>query len=136
MIRTPVKPDSKTFKELAETLQAHYEPKPLVIAERFYFHSRSQKPGESIGEFVAELRRLATNCKFGYILPQRSAARQTRVRPQQRCDPAPFVDGGKPDSGQGRRTRAGYTEAAEHNARKLKQGDSEQVHRMGPQRRS
>jgi len=35
----PEKPDTKSFQELAQTLKPHYEPKPLVIAERFYFHS-------------------------------------------------------------------------------------------------
>ena len=60
----PVKPLSRTFSELTETLTDHFEPKPLVIAERFYFYSRSQKAGESIAEFVAELHRLAAHCEF------------------------------------------------------------------------
>ena len=49
---------------MTETLLAHFEPKPLVIAERFYFHSRSQKSTESIAQYLAELRRLATYCDF------------------------------------------------------------------------
>ena len=51
----PVKPTSKTFTELKEVLQQHFDPKPLVIAEYFYFHSRSQTTGESIAEYVAKL---------------------------------------------------------------------------------
>eukprot|EP00731_Ephydatia_muelleri_P025658 Em0017g741a len=43
---------------------------PIVIAERFYFHRRNQAVGESIAEYVAELRRLATNCKFGAYLDE------------------------------------------------------------------
>ena len=35
----PDKPDSKTFKELAEVLTTHFEPKPLMIMERFYFYN-------------------------------------------------------------------------------------------------
>ena len=66
----PAKPSSKTFTELKEVLQRHFDPKPLVIAERFYFHSRSQAAGESIAEYVAELRRLATDCEFGEYLEQ------------------------------------------------------------------
>ena len=65
---TPEKQQCKTFKELAETLQAHFEPKPLVISEKFYFHSRSQKMSESITKFVAELHRTAMHCKFGNYL--------------------------------------------------------------------
>ena len=130
----PNKPDSKTFKELAETLKAHYEPKPLVIAERFYFHSRSQKPGESIGEYVAELRRLATNCEFGEYLNEAlrgrlvcgliNAATQHRLLTEVNLTLAKAVE------------LAQGMEAAEHNARKPKHGDSEQVHRMGSQQRS
>ena len=60
----PDRPDSKTFTQLAETLMEHFQPKTLVIAERFYFHSRNQKTTETIGQYVAELRRLATHCEF------------------------------------------------------------------------
>ena len=133
-LQAPDKPDSKTFKELAETLQAHYEPKPLVIAERFYFHSRSKKPGESVGEFVAEMRRLATNCKFGDYLSEalrdrlvcglNNTATQCRLLTEANLTLAKAVE------------LAQGMEVAEHNASKLKQGDSEQVHRMGPQRLS
>ena len=64
----PSSPMSLSFKELTETLQAHYEPKTSIIAERFHFHKRSQHTGESITDFVAELRRLAARCKFeGYL---------------------------------------------------------------------
>ena len=60
----PDRPDSKTFTQLAETLMEHFQPKTLVIAEQFYFHSRNQKTTETIGQYVAELRRLATHCEF------------------------------------------------------------------------
>ena len=46
-------------------LRSHFEPEPIVIAERFNFYKRDQKSGESIPNFVADLRRLAANCKFG-----------------------------------------------------------------------
>ena len=61
----PDKPDTRTFEELSDALTAHFEPKPLVIAERFYFYNRNQKPTESVAEYVAELRRFATHCGFG-----------------------------------------------------------------------
>ena len=62
---SPVSPKDKTFDELAEVLKKHFEPKPLVTAERFTFHRRNQSASESILEYVAELRRLATHCEFG-----------------------------------------------------------------------
>ena len=43
-------------------LKSHYDPKPLVIAERFHFHKREQG---SIAEYEAGLRKL---CKFGQYL--------------------------------------------------------------------
>ncbi len=42
----------------------------MTIAERFRFHRRSQGVGESIVEYVAELRKLSTNCEFGDYLDQ------------------------------------------------------------------
>lgn len=36
----------------------------MVIAERFVSYKRHQKPTESISDFAAELRRLATRCKI------------------------------------------------------------------------
>jgi len=64
----PDKPKDKTFEELSEVLQKHFEPKPVVIVQRFHFHRRNQAPGESVADYVAELRRLATHCKFdGYL---------------------------------------------------------------------
>ena len=57
----PSKPQDKSMLELTAVLKKHFKPKPIVIAERFYFHRRNQAVGEGIAEYVAELRRLATN---------------------------------------------------------------------------
>ena len=61
----PAKPSTKSFDVLVQTLQKHYSPKPLVIAERFHFYRRNQNTGESIAEFEAALRKLALHCEFG-----------------------------------------------------------------------
>ncbi len=55
----PVKPGSKTYKELVDTLTHYFSPRPLVIAERFRFHRRNQDEGECVNMFVAALRKLA-----------------------------------------------------------------------------
>nr|XP_061795480.1 uncharacterized protein K02A2.6-like [Nerophis lumbriciformis] len=55
----PDKPGSKTYREIVETLNGHFSPKPLVIAERFRFQRRNQEEGESVTMFVAALRKLA-----------------------------------------------------------------------------
>ena len=62
---TPESPKDKTLEQLVEVLTKHFEPKPLVIAERFNFHRRSQRTGESAKNFAAELRRLTIHCEFG-----------------------------------------------------------------------
>ena len=57
-ITMPGKPSDKTFPELTELVQKHQHPKPSVIVQRFKFHTRFRKPGESIALYVAELRSL------------------------------------------------------------------------------
>ena len=52
---SPAKSASKSFAELQKALTDHFEPKPLVITERFYFHQRTQGANESVLEYVAEL---------------------------------------------------------------------------------
>ena len=51
----PDKPTDKSFAAIVKLVQDHYTPPPSAIVQRFKFHSRSQKDGESIAEFVAEL---------------------------------------------------------------------------------
>ena len=67
---SPTIPKDKSYAELVVALKKHYEPKPLVIAERFHFHRRAQASGESINDYMAELRRLSTHCKFGAFLDE------------------------------------------------------------------
>ena len=60
----PNNPKTVSYQDLVTTLRSHFEPKPLVIAQRFHFHRRDQQPGESITSYLAELRRLAAQCNF------------------------------------------------------------------------
>ena len=60
----PATPKDKSFDDLTALLKTHFEPKKLVIAERFNFYRRDQHDGESIMDFVADLRRLTLNCEF------------------------------------------------------------------------
>ena len=66
----PQQPKDKSLDELMGTLKRHFEPKPVVIAERFHFHRRGQGVDESVAEYVAELRKLATHCRFGGYLEE------------------------------------------------------------------
>ncbi len=49
----PAKPDDKTYQELTEVLTAHF--KPSEIVQRFRFHTRFCKPGETVAIFVSVL---------------------------------------------------------------------------------
>ena len=60
----PKAPKEKTLTEITTLLKSHFEPTPSVIAERYQFHRRVQAAGESIADYVAELRKLTTHCKF------------------------------------------------------------------------
>uniref|UniRef100_K7EYG9 Retrotransposon gag domain-containing protein n=1 Tax=Pelodiscus sinensis TaxID=13735 RepID=K7EYG9_PELSI len=64
----PVKPETKSYSDIVEILGSHYAPKPLVIAERYRFHSRDQKESETIVQFVANLKKLAEHCEFKEML--------------------------------------------------------------------
>ena len=66
----PALPQDKSFGELQQHLKHHFEPEPLVIAERFRFHRRDQAADESIAEYLAELRRLYTHCQFAAFLDE------------------------------------------------------------------
>nr|XP_015800346.2 uncharacterized protein LOC107375995 [Nothobranchius furzeri] len=73
LLRSLLSPETqkdKTYDELIQILQTHFSPKPSQIVQRFKFNSRMQKTGETVAEYVAELRRLAQHCEYGDVLPQ------------------------------------------------------------------
>ena len=51
----PHAPGSKSLREISEVLRSHFEPKWVVIAQRFYFHKHDQAAGESIADYDASL---------------------------------------------------------------------------------
>ena len=67
---SPIIPKDKSYLELVSALEKHYESIPLIIAERFHLHRRSQAVGESMNEYMAEVRHLTTHCKFGGFLDE------------------------------------------------------------------
>ena len=64
----PDKPGDKTFDELLSLTKDHFSPKPSIIVERYKFNSKVRQPGQSVSQFVAELRHLAQDCDYGEIL--------------------------------------------------------------------
>ncbi|KRY99853.1 hypothetical protein T11_16783, partial [Trichinella zimbabwensis] len=71
MIRSLLTPRSLnevTFEEIVSKVKEHFNPAPSEIVFRLRFHKRSQRPNESITEYVAALRNLSENCNFGNTL--------------------------------------------------------------------
>lgn len=52
------------YEEILELLAIQFMPKVNVVAERFKFRKREQFPGESVDNYVAALRELASTCNF------------------------------------------------------------------------
>jgi len=64
-LAAPKKTGELTYAELIKLLRQHLNPAPLIIAERFKFHRRDQERGETVVQYLAELRKLADRCKYG-----------------------------------------------------------------------
>ncbi|XP_064475711.1 uncharacterized protein K02A2.6-like [Ornithodoros turicata] len=65
---SPSLPSETDYKDIVSKLATHFNPKPSVIVQRFQFGKRDQRPGESVADYVAELRRLSEHCAFGSTL--------------------------------------------------------------------
>ena len=66
----PERPSEKDLDDLVTVLKQHFEPKPIVVAERFRFYRRMQAPGESFASYIAELKSLTRNCAFEGLLEE------------------------------------------------------------------
>ena len=52
--------------ELVAIVKEHQQPTPSFIVQRYHFNTRVQCPGESISEFVAQLRKFfSKHCRYG-----------------------------------------------------------------------
>ena len=63
-LTSPDIPGMKSYDKLTTILKRHFNPTPIQIAERFRFHNRDQKEGESIRDFNAAVRKLSEHCGF------------------------------------------------------------------------
>lgn len=62
---SPKKPSELEYAELKKLMQSHLEPKPSVLAERYRFRQYRQREGQTIAEFVSEIKKMARYCDFG-----------------------------------------------------------------------
>ena len=63
-------PTNKSYSELKQLMMEHLHPKPNEIAQRYLFFKRDRRGGESVKDYVAELRKLSEHCNFGNNLQE------------------------------------------------------------------
>ena len=65
---SPAKPKEKSVAQLKQVLKSHVQPQEPLISRRARFYTRKQQAGESITDFVADLKELAAECEFDNFL--------------------------------------------------------------------
>ena len=65
---TSATPSDKSFNELVDVMKKHFCPPPSEIVQRFKFNTRIRQSGESVANYIAELRALSQYCNFGDTL--------------------------------------------------------------------
>ncbi|KAK6178640.1 hypothetical protein SNE40_011170 [Patella caerulea] len=65
---SPTKLADKSYDSLFEALMNHYSPRPSEIVQRAKFNTRVRHEGESIANYVADLRQVSNDCNFGPTL--------------------------------------------------------------------
>ena len=68
LLSSLIAPGEKTYKELVDVLKEHHSPELSEIVQRYRFHTRFRKAGETVAVYVSELRALAQKCNFGGTL--------------------------------------------------------------------
>nr|XP_029718233.1 uncharacterized protein K02A2.6-like [Aedes albopictus] len=66
----PVNPSAKRYDELVMTLKRHFRPEVNKVSERYRFHQADQKAGQSVTEYVVELKALVEKCEYGDFLQE------------------------------------------------------------------
>ena len=56
--------DSLTYDTIVERLQKQLKPQKSALVARYEFDNRSRNAGETVSQYVAVLKHLATDCKF------------------------------------------------------------------------
>ncbi|PIO61098.1 hypothetical protein TELCIR_17388 [Teladorsagia circumcincta] len=54
-------------------MASHFQPKKLVLAERYGLMSRTQRPGQTLQDYCADLQKAAATCEFEKIKDHRDA---------------------------------------------------------------
>jgi transposase InsO family protein len=66
----PANPSTKSYDDLVKIAENHYQTVRNTVTERVVFRERKQKPGESISQYIVELKMLSRHCEYGDALPE------------------------------------------------------------------
>ena len=61
---TSLREDSLTYDTIVERLQKQLKPQKSALVARYEFDNRARNAGETMSQYVAVLKHLATECKF------------------------------------------------------------------------
>lgn len=64
----PLTPEETSYINIVKTLDTHFQPKKCIYAERQKFYSANKETHESLAEYAARLKGLASDCSFGSAL--------------------------------------------------------------------
>ena len=70
ILLAPVDFAKATYDQCVQALSTRYKKISKVIPERYKFNSRKQQSGESLQDYVSEIKRLSTKCNYGSFLDQ------------------------------------------------------------------
>ena len=65
MAPAQLKDDAITYDIIVERMQKQLKPERSALVARYEFNKRARNSGESVSHYVATLKNLATECKFG-----------------------------------------------------------------------
>ena len=60
----------ESYDELVDTLKKHFDPKPIIVTERFHSYRRNQGQSESISDYLVNLRHVTSQYKFSVFLQE------------------------------------------------------------------
>jgi len=67
----PADVNDKTFEELLTLLQEHYKRNRTPMADRLQLHNRKQHDNETLTDYIAALKKIASTCDYGAELENR-----------------------------------------------------------------
>ena len=130
----PQKPTDKSLRDIIQLVRDHHTPPPSAIVQRFTTFTQiptqlTQKEGETIADFIADLRKLSEHCDFadtlGHMLRDRLVCGIRDVHVQRRPLAEPDLTFKKAYD------LAQASETAEKNSQDLQQQQSSQsVHAL------